>query len=82
MPAAARASRGSHPGSNRFASDAVSFRPPEQTCVVRSFLRQWANLVRYAMELSHGNHFYWPELDVDLDMERIQHPVKFPLIAK
>ena len=36
----------------------------------------------FAIELSHGNHLYWPELDVDLDLERIQHPEKFPLVAK
>jgi hypothetical protein len=26
--------------------------------------------------------FYWPELDVDLDLERVEHPEKFPLVAK
>ena len=36
----------------------------------------------FAIELSHGSHLYWPELDVDLDLERIQHPEKFPLVAK
>jgi len=36
----------------------------------------------FAVELSHGTHLYWPELDVDLDLERIQHPEKFPLISK
>jgi hypothetical protein len=36
----------------------------------------------FAIELSHGGHLYWPELDVDLDLERIQHPEKFPLVAK
>ena len=29
-----------------------------------------------------AGHFYWPELDVDLDLDRIQHPEKYPLIAK
>ena len=24
----------------------------------------------------------WPELDVDLDLDRIAHPEKYPLIAK
>jgi hypothetical protein len=24
----------------------------------------------------------WPELDVDLDLERIEHPERFPLIAR
>jgi Protein of unknown function (DUF2442) len=36
----------------------------------------------FAIELSHGDHLYWPELDVDLDLERIQHPENFPLISK
>ena len=36
----------------------------------------------FAIELSHGDHLYWPELDVDLDLERIQLPEKFPLVAK
>lgn len=25
-------------------------------------------------------HFYWPELDVDLGIETIEHPERFPLI--
>jgi hypothetical protein len=36
----------------------------------------------FHLELLHGDHLYWPELDVDLDLERIQHPEKFPLVAK
>jgi hypothetical protein len=36
----------------------------------------------FAIELSHGDHLYWPELDVDLDLERIQHPENFPLVSK
>ncbi len=27
-------------------------------------------------------HFYWPELDVDLGIESIEHPERFPLKAK
>ena len=27
-------------------------------------------------------HFYWPDLDVDLTVEIISHPEKFPLKAK
>jgi hypothetical protein len=27
-------------------------------------------------------HFYWPDIDVDLDVERIQHPERFPLVAR
>ena len=25
------------------------------------------------------NHFYWPELDVDLSVDIIEHPDRFPL---
>ncbi len=27
-------------------------------------------------------HFYWPELDVDLEFDAIRYPERFPLIAK
>lgn len=27
------------------------------------------------------NHFYWPEIDVDLTVEMIKHPERFPLRA-
>jgi len=27
-------------------------------------------------------HFYWPELDVDLTAESIEHPERFPLKSK
>jgi hypothetical protein len=32
-------------------------------------------------EPRHG-HFFWPELDVDLTEEIIEHPDRFPLTAK
>lgn len=28
------------------------------------------------------DHFYWPEIDVDLTIEIIEHPERFPSIAK
>jgi hypothetical protein len=27
-------------------------------------------------------HFYWPDIDVDLTLEAIEHPERFPLKAK
>jgi hypothetical protein len=36
----------------------------------------------FNVELHHGEHLYWPELDVDLDLDRIEHPEKYPLVAK
>jgi len=32
-------------------------------------------------ELNPG-HFYWPDLDVDLGIESIEHPERFPCKAK
>ena len=28
------------------------------------------------------NHLYWPELDIDLTVESIEHPDRYPLTAK
>jgi|ERR1700722_20495360 len=36
----------------------------------------------FNVEFSHGEHLYWPELDVDLDLDRVEHPEKFPLLAR
>jgi hypothetical protein len=27
-------------------------------------------------------HFYWPDLDVDISVESIEHPERFPLLSK
>jgi hypothetical protein len=34
------------------------------------------------VEESYPEHFYWPDLDVDLTVEIIEHPERFPLKAK
>jgi hypothetical protein len=34
------------------------------------------------VEFPSSNHLYWPELDVDLAVESIRHPDKFPLVSK
>ena len=35
----------------------------------------------FAVELLHENHLYWPSLDIDLDIDRIKNPQKYPLVA-
>jgi hypothetical protein len=35
----------------------------------------------FNVELSHGDHLYWPDLDVDLNLDRIAHPENYPLVA-
>lgn len=34
------------------------------------------------VERPHTHHLYWPDLDVDLSVESIEHPERFPLMAK
>ncbi len=34
------------------------------------------------VEEQSPGHFYWPELDIDLTEEIIEHPERFPLKAK
>ena len=36
----------------------------------------------YAVELPSENHLYWPELDIDLAVESVDHPERFPLVIK
>jgi hypothetical protein len=39
-----------------------------------------AKLVRVQQPSSH--HLYWPDLDVDLAIEAIDRPERFPLVSK
>lgn len=34
------------------------------------------------VELPSPDHLYWPELDVDLSVESIRHPERFPLVSR
>ena len=34
------------------------------------------------LERPNPGHLYWPDLDVDLAVESIRHPEKFPLVAR
>ena len=34
------------------------------------------------VEEQQKGHFYWPDLDVDLTLDIIEHPEKYPLKAK
>ena len=31
------------------------------------------------VQLLHGYHLYWPDLDIDLEVNNIEHPEKYPL---
>jgi len=33
------------------------------------------------VQLPTPNHLYWPDLDIDLAVESIQHPERFPLVS-
>jgi hypothetical protein len=32
--------------------------------------------------VEHGYHLRWPRLDVDLHLESLEHPERFPLVSK
>ncbi|MFH0772617.1 MAG: DUF2442 domain-containing protein [Candidatus Omnitrophota bacterium] len=34
------------------------------------------------VELMHSQHLYWPKLDVDLTIEILEHPERYPLTCK
>lgn len=34
------------------------------------------------VQLIHNHHLYWPDLDVDLELESIKTPENYPLIYK
>ena len=34
------------------------------------------------VQLLHGYHLYWPELDVDLEIDNLENPQKYPLKSR
>ena len=36
----------------------------------------------HKVELLNESHLYWPDLDIDLAVESIEHPERFPLVAR
>jgi hypothetical protein len=34
------------------------------------------------VELQSPGHLYWPDLDIDLAVESIDHPERFPLVSR
>ncbi len=34
------------------------------------------------VRLPSAHHLYWPDLDVDLAVESIEHPEKYPLVSR
>ena len=34
------------------------------------------------VELLHDIHLYWPDLDVDLEIQSLENPQEYPLISK
>jgi len=34
----------------------------------------------YNLEFLHGHHLYWPDLDVELELESLESPENYPLI--
>ena|SRR6266571_3210296 len=34
------------------------------------------------VQLPSAHHLYWPDLDIDLSVESIEHPERFPLVSR
>ena len=34
----------------------------------------------YNLEVLHQHHLYWPQLDIDIDIESIKNPHAYPLV--
>jgi hypothetical protein len=34
------------------------------------------------VKLNHDHHLHWPDLDVDLEIESLANPTKYPLLYK
>lgn len=34
------------------------------------------------VQLIHGYHLYWPDLDVDLEIDNLENPERYPLKSK
>lgn len=34
------------------------------------------------VEMPSENHLYWPDLDIDLDIDCISHPENYPLVSQ
>jgi hypothetical protein len=45
------------------------------------FKKQTLNAIQ-KVQLLHGNHLYWPELDIDLEIDNLENPEKYPLKSK
>ena len=40
-------------------------------------IRELVNVAR-----PHPHHLYWPDLDIDLAVDSIEHPERYPLVSK
>lgn len=34
------------------------------------------------VELSHGQHLHWPDLDIDLELDSIENPQRYPNVYR
>ncbi|MGH9795592.1 MAG: DUF2442 domain-containing protein [Candidatus Acidiferrales bacterium] len=35
-----------------------------------------------SVKLLHSRHLYWPGLDIDLSLDSLEHPERFPLVSR
>jgi len=54
----------------------------KQLQAIETIIEERQNELRNAWTEPFPNHFYWPDLDVDLSKEIIKNPERFPLKVK
>lgn len=46
------------------------------------FFKEQAVAAIHNVELLHGFHLYWPDLDIDLEIDNLENPKHYPLTSK
>jgi len=85
--------RSAQPGSSTLAAEVLSASPKGLWLLVRD-REYWLDVrdfpwfadakVRdvYEVELEHGHILHWPKLDIDLELDSLVDPGRWPLVAR
>jgi Protein of unknown function (DUF2442) len=49
------------------------------SCENYPYFREQVLSAIHDVQLLHGYHLYWPQLDVDLEIDNIENPERYPL---
>jgi hypothetical protein len=86
MKSAARGRNTSSPEVRSISCDGLSLRVGREDLFLAFdhfpwFRRASVEKIRH-IEQPSPEHLFWPELDIDLSIESIRHPERFPLVSR